>query len=92
MFYVDDGFVATKTAAEADALVDLVGSMFEIQKLGEPQDFLGIHICRDGSAGTITVDQEDKAEALAAEVGVSGECSWCGCHQRCMGELRGAQS
>jgi hypothetical protein len=74
MFYVDDGLVAAKTAAEADALVDLVRSMFEIQKLGEPQDFLGIHIFRDRSAGTITVDQEDKAEALAAEVGVSGEC------------------
>jgi hypothetical protein len=47
MLYVDDGLVAAKIAAEADALVDLVGSMFEIWKLGEPQDFLGIHICRD---------------------------------------------
>jgi hypothetical protein len=74
MFYVEDGLVAAKTAAEEDALVDLVGSMFEIRKFGEPQDFLSIHICRDCSAGTITVDQEDKAEALAAEVGVSGEC------------------
>jgi hypothetical protein len=35
MFYVDDG------------LVDLVGSMFEIRKIGEPEDFLGIHTCRD---------------------------------------------
>jgi hypothetical protein len=46
MFYVDDGLAAAKTMAEADALVDLVGSMFEIRKLGEPEDFLGIHICR----------------------------------------------
>jgi hypothetical protein len=44
MFYVDDGLVAAKTVVEADALVDLVGSMFEIRKIGEPEDFLGIHI------------------------------------------------
>jgi hypothetical protein len=52
MFYVDDGLAVAKTAAEADALVDLIGSMFEIRKIGEPEDFLGIHICRDrGRAG-----------------------------------------
>jgi hypothetical protein len=61
MYYVNDGLVAAKNALEADALEDLVGSMFEIRKLGEPQDLLRIHTCRD---------QEDKAEALAAEVGV----------------------
>jgi hypothetical protein len=80
-----------KTAAEADALVDLVGSMFEIRKLGEPQDFLGIPICQDRSASTITVDQEDKAEALAAEVGVSGECRMVLMTPEVYGELRGAQ-
>jgi hypothetical protein len=88
---VDDGLVAAKTAVEADALVDLVESMFEIRKLGEPQDFLGIHICRDRSAGTITVDQEDKAEALAAEVGVSGQCRMVPMSPEVYGELRGAQ-
>jgi hypothetical protein len=36
MFYVDDGLVAAKIVAEADALVDLVGSMFEIRKIEEP--------------------------------------------------------
>jgi hypothetical protein len=91
MFDVDDGLVAAKTAAEADALVDLVGSMFEIRKLGEPQDFLGIHICPDRSAGTITVYQEDKAEALAAEVGVSGQCRMVPMSPKAYGELRGAQ-
>jgi hypothetical protein len=91
MFYVDDGLGAAKTAAEADAPEDLVGSMFEIRKLGEPQDFLGIHICRDRSAGTIIVDQEDKAEALAAEVGVSGQCRMVPMSPEAYGELRGAQ-
>jgi hypothetical protein len=91
MFYVDDGLVAAKTTAEADALVDLVGSMFEIRKLGEPEDFLGIHICRDRSAGTITVDQEDKATALAAELGVSGTFRIVPMTPEVFGELRGAQ-
>jgi hypothetical protein len=91
MFYVDDGLVAAKTTA--DALVDLVGSMhiFEIRKLGEPQDFLGIRICRDRSAGTITVDQDDKAEAPAAEVGVSGQCRMVPMSPEVYWKLRGAQ-
>jgi hypothetical protein len=63
MFYVDDGLVAARTAAEADALVDLVASMFAIRKLGEPTDFLGIEISRDWQAGTITIDQKRKATA-----------------------------
>jgi hypothetical protein len=62
--------MGAKTAAKVDALVDLVGCMFEIRESGEPQDFLSIHICWDCSAGTIIVEQEDKAGALAAEVGV----------------------
>jgi hypothetical protein len=73
MFYVDDGLVAARTAAEADALVELVASMFAIRALGEPQDFLGIGITRDRVARTISIDQRDKAVALAAHVGVAGE-------------------
>jgi hypothetical protein len=91
MFYVDDGLVAAKTTAEADALVDLVGSMFEIRKLREPEDFLGIHICRDRRAGTITVDQEDKATALAAELGVSGTFRVVPTTPEVFWEMRGAQ-
>jgi hypothetical protein len=91
MFYVDDGLVAEKTVAEADALVDLVGSMFEIRNMGEPQDFLGIRRCRDRGAGTITGDQEDKAMKLAAELRVSGECRVVPMSPEVFGELRGAQ-
>jgi hypothetical protein len=39
IFYVDDGLAATKIAAEADFLVDLMGSMFEIWKLGGASGF-----------------------------------------------------
>jgi hypothetical protein len=96
MCYVDDasyGLVAAKPAAEADALVDLVGSMhmFELRKLGEPQDFLSINKCRDRSASTITVDQEDKAAALAAKMGVSGKCRMVPMSPEVYGELRGTQ-
>jgi hypothetical protein len=73
MFYVDDGLVAARTAAEADALVDLVASMFAIHVIGEPADFLGIEITRDRQARTITISQERKAVALARVAGVSGE-------------------
>jgi hypothetical protein len=72
MFYVDDGQVAARTDVEADALVELVASIFEIRALGEPKDFLGIKISRDHAANTITITQKSKASALAAELGVSG--------------------
>jgi hypothetical protein len=52
MFYVDDGMVAVRTNAEADALVDLIGSIFEVRKLGEPRDMLGIKISQDRQAGS----------------------------------------
>jgi hypothetical protein len=55
MFYVDDGLVAAKTVEQADALVELVASMFAIRALGEPEDFLGIQISRDRAARTITI-------------------------------------
>jgi hypothetical protein len=60
-------------------------------KFGEPEDFLGIHICRDHSAGTITDDQKDKATALAAELGVSGTFRVVPMTPEVFGELRGAQ-
>ena len=73
MFYVDDGLVAARTVAEADALAELVASMFAIRALGEPDDFLGIQITRIHSERTITIDQERKACALTTAVGVNGE-------------------
>jgi hypothetical protein len=73
LFYVDDGLVAARTATEADALVDRIALVFAIRKVGEPQDFLGIRIVRELEAGTIPLTQEDKALALAAELGVAGE-------------------
>jgi hypothetical protein len=90
MFYVDDGLVAARTAKEADDLVALVASMFDIHALGEPQDFLGIRITRDREARTITIDQEDKALALAEAAGVLGEQAWTPMSPDTFGELRKA--
>jgi hypothetical protein len=73
MFYGDDSMVAARTAAEADALADHVAGMFSIRKLGEPQDMLGIEISRDRDAGTITIRQASKAQALATAFGVEAE-------------------
>jgi hypothetical protein len=77
MFYVDDGLVAAKTVAEADALVDLVGSMFEIRKIGEPDDFLGIHICRcPGRLQAACVSAGVLRPALRADVGRVLRAPW----------------
>jgi hypothetical protein len=72
MFCVDDGMVAARNGAEADALVDVIALLFEI-RVGEPQDMLGIEISQDLAAGTITIWQCAKARALAAVLGVEGE-------------------
>jgi hypothetical protein len=71
MFYVDDGMVAAWTEEEAEGLVDVIASIFETRKLGEPQDMLGIEIARDLKAGTITIRQSEKARVLAAGFGVT---------------------
>jgi hypothetical protein len=72
MFFVYDGLVAARTIAEADGLVRLVGSMFDIRELGEPTDYLGVQITRDKAAGTVTIHQTDKALALAKALKVGG--------------------
>jgi hypothetical protein len=92
LFDVDDGLVAAKTGEEADALVELVGSIFEIRKLGEPVDFLGIEIQRDRGAGTITLTQTAKAEVLAAEHGVQGACRVVPMSPESFSGLRAAQT
>jgi hypothetical protein len=92
LFYVDDGLVAAKRGEEADALVELVGSIFEIRKLGEPVDFLGIEIQRDRGAGTITLTQTAKAEVLAAEHGVQGACRVVPMSPESFSSLRAAQT
>jgi hypothetical protein len=45
-----------------------------IGKIGDPKDFLGIHICKDHGAGSVTADQKERTVALVAELGVSGKC------------------
>jgi hypothetical protein len=73
IFYVDDGMVDVRTAAEADALVDLVAGMFSIRKLREPQDMLGIEISHDRDVATITIRLASKAQSLATAYSVEGE-------------------
>ena len=73
MFYVDDGLAAARSDKEAEALVDLVASMFPIRRLGEAEDVLGIEVLRDWDAGTITLCHERKAIAQAEAFGVAGQ-------------------
>jgi hypothetical protein len=60
-----------RTAEKGDAIVDKIGTILEIRKLGEPTDYLGINIHRDEETGATTIDQEDKARAIAEEFGVA---------------------
>jgi hypothetical protein len=73
MFYVDDGMVVTWTDEEAKGLVDLIASIFETRRLGEPQDILGIEINRNRQAGKISIRQSEKARVLAEAFGVLGK-------------------
>jgi hypothetical protein len=76
MFYVDNGLVAARTDVEADALVELVASIFEIRALVELKDFLGIETSQDNSANAITIAQKSKSSAFAAELDPA-ECYPC---------------
>jgi hypothetical protein len=92
--YVDDGLVSARTPKEADALVDLMESIFANRKLGEPVDVLGIEIQRDLGARTITITQKAKAEELAAVHGAQ-EAGKAGprvpMSPECFASLRAAQ-
>jgi hypothetical protein len=73
MFYIDDGLVAARSTEQADALVELVASMFATRALGELEEFLGIQISLDRAARTISIVQKHKALRLelAAGLGLS---------------------
>jgi hypothetical protein len=73
IIYVDDGMVAARTDADADALVDTIALISGIRRLGVPFDMLGIKISHIHAAGTITIWQCAKATVLSAVYGVEGE-------------------
>jgi hypothetical protein len=72
MFYGDDGMVAAWTEEEAEGLVDLMASIFETRRLGEPQDMMGREI-RDRKAGTIAIQQSEREQVLAEWVRVTAQ-------------------
>jgi hypothetical protein len=72
LVYVDDCLIAGKTMEEVQEVIDLLGELFEVKDMGEPQDFLGIQIVRDREAGTIAIHQQPYIQKLLADYGVSG--------------------
>jgi hypothetical protein len=91
MLYVDDGLVVARTDEEAEGLVDLIASIFETRKLGEPRDMLGIEIDRNHQAGTITIRQSEKARMLAEALGVLGKGQATPMTPAAQGSLRAAR-
>ena len=91
MFYVDDGLAAARSDEEAEALADIVASMFAIRRLGEPKDVLGIEVLRDWDAGTITQCHRGKAHALAEPFGGAGQRRSVPMSPAIYGDLHGAR-
>ena len=56
MVYVDDGILAGPRKVVESAFTKLQ-QHFDVTDLGEPEDFLGMHIIRDKHAGTLAVHQ-----------------------------------
>jgi hypothetical protein len=65
MFYVDGGLAALTTAEQGGEAL-----MFVIRALGEPRNYLRIHISRDRAAQTISIVHVHKALDLAAGLGL----------------------
>ena len=80
MFYVDDGLVAARSAADADAVVRLVASLFEIREIGEPQDFLGIRIT--GRPGASKWTRKTRRGRWRQPPASAGRLAVCRCRRR----------
>jgi hypothetical protein len=78
-----------RTAAEADALIELVTPIFAICALGDSDDFIGIEIKPD-RAGTLRICLERKALAFAYAFLVAGERRALPMSLEIFGELRAA--
>ena len=64
--YVDDGIIAGPRNIVESAFAKLQEHL-DVTDLGEPTDFLGMHIVRDKTAGTIAVHQMPYIQALVSK-------------------------
>lgn len=62
--YVDDGLVAGESAEAVAEVMAMLSEFWDVRDLGEPDDFLGIHITRDVARGTLKIDQAAYAARL----------------------------
>jgi hypothetical protein len=46
--------VAAPDDAQADKIMAVIASCFDIREMGEPREILGMQVARDWDAGTIT--------------------------------------
>jgi hypothetical protein len=85
MFYVDDGLVvAARTDVEADALVELVASIFEIRALGEPKDFLASRSAGIMQPTPSPLPRKARPQLSQRSWVCLDAAQYCPCQQRCM--------
>ena len=70
-FYVDDCQLAAKTADAADAIVASIMAWWPCKSMGEPQEFLNIHLVRDRNAKTISAHQQPYIQRIVGKYGMT---------------------
>ena len=72
LVYVDDCLIAGKTELEVLNIIKMFSTMFETRDMGEPADFLGIHIVRNRSNKTLSIHQQPYIQKLLADYELTG--------------------
>jgi hypothetical protein len=67
---VDDIIVAAQQLSTVESVISLLGSIFDIRNLGEPQHFLGMELQRDQAKGTIKLSNQRAIINLAQQYGM----------------------
>jgi hypothetical protein len=72
LVYVDDCFIAGRTPAIVQDVLDSIQTWFESRDLGEPVDFLGFEIKRDRAQRIATISQPAYVRKILAQYHVVG--------------------
>ena len=72
LVYVDDCLIAGKSELEVLNIIKMFSTMFETRDMGEPADFLGIHIVRNRLTKTLSIHQSPYIQKLLADYGLTG--------------------
>jgi Reverse transcriptase (RNA-dependent DNA polymerase) len=72
LVYVDDCFIAGRTLAVVQDVLESIQTWFESRDLGEPVDFLGFEITRDRAQRVATISQPAYVRKILAQYDAVG--------------------